>query len=292
MMIQRLFRTMFAAILFSAAFGASGALAADKVGPDVCKKCHTAEHGVWEGTPHFTSFKSIHKNKKAKKIVKAIGDKRMKKSDTCANCHYTLLGAKAKAKAGPSCESCHGAAKEWLDIHNDKKNPNAIKDAIAKGMIHSSMIYDIAANCMDCHGLANANLAGDTASTMLDNGHPLNPNFELVEYSQGVVRHRFYPPDVKSNQEMTDAQKSVYYLVGQAAALVSATEAISKTDAAAYVDGQNKRIANAKAALEGIPEAATLLGAPTHENGRAFGEAIKGKDFTAQVGSKLPSSYK
>jgi len=289
-MIQRLFRAAFAAALLTAVFGTAGAQAADKVGPDACKKCHTAEHEVWEGTPHFTSFKEIHKDKKAKEIVEAIGDKRMKRSDTCDICHYTVIDG--KSEAGPSCESCHGAAKEWIDIHNDKKNPNAIQDAIAKGMIHSSMIYDIAANCMSCHGLANPELAGDKAATMLENGHPLNPAFELVEYSQGVVRHRFYPPDVKTNQEMTDAQKSVYYLVGQAAALVSATDAISKTDNAKYVEAQNKRIATAKEVLGGIPEAAALLGAPTEENGRAFGEAIKGKDFTAQVGSRLPAKYK
>ncbi|RVU39545.1 hypothetical protein EOI86_10045 [Hwanghaeella grinnelliae] len=290
MMIQRIFRAAFAAALLTAVFGTAGAAAADNVGPDACKKCHTAEHGVWEGTPHFSSFKEIHRDKKAKDIVKAVGDRRMKKSDTCVMCHYTVIDG--KAEAGPSCESCHGAAKEWIDIHNDKKNPNSIQDGIAKGMIHSSMIYDIASNCMSCHGLANPNLPGDTAATMLENGHPLNPGFELVEYSQGVVRHRFYPPDVKNNQEMTDAQKSVYFLVGQAAALVSATDAISKTDNAKYVEAQNKRIAKAKEVLSAIPEAADVLANPTDEAGRAFGEAIKGKDFTGQVGSMLPTKYK
>ena len=50
------------------------------VGTDKCKKCHKAELAVWQGTQHFKSFKAIHKNKKAKKIVKAIGEKRMKKA--------------------------------------------------------------------------------------------------------------------------------------------------------------------------------------------------------------------
>lgn len=289
-MIQRLFRAAFAAALLTAVFGTAGAQAAEKVGPDACKKCHTAEHEVWEGTPHFSSFKEIHRDRKARDIVKAVGDRRMKDSETCVMCHYTVIDG--KAEAGPSCESCHGAAKEWIEIHNDKNNDNSIQDAIKIGMIHSSMIYDIASNCMSCHGLANPNLPGDTAATMLENGHPLNPGFELVEYSQGVVRHRFYPPDVKTNQEMSDAQKSVYYLVGQAAALVSATEAIGKTDNAKYVEAQNQRIAKAKEVLGPIPEAADVLANPTDETGRAFFEAIKGKDFTAQVGSQLPTKYK
>lgn len=260
----------------------------NNVGPEACKKCHTAEYDVWKETQHRASFKEVHKHKTAKKILKSIGEKRMKKSETCQTCHYTVIDG--KAEEGPSCESCHSPAKEWLDVHNDKKNDNSIQDAIAQGMIHSSMIFDIASNCLKCHGLANENLPGDKAAAMLEAGHPLKPEWELVEYSQGQVRHRFYPPDTKSNQEMTDAQKSVYYLVGQAAHLVSATEAIAKTDNATYVEAQNKRIATATDILSGIPEAATLLGAPTKENGRAFGEAIKGKDFSGQV--TLPAKYK
>lgn len=260
------------------------------IGPDACKKCHTAEHEVYLGTPHYKSFKTVHKEKVAKTILKAIGEKRMKKSETCGTCHYSYIDG--KAKAGPTCESCHGPAQEWLKVHNDKTNPNRMADAAAKGMLQPSMLFDVASNCMGCHGLANPALPGDTAATMLANGHPLNPAFELVEYSQGTVRHRFYPPNVKENQELTPAELSVYYLVGQAAALVSATEAISKTDDAKYAEAQKARIAKATEVLGGISEAGALLGAPTRENGRAFGEAIKGKDFTAQVGGNLPKSYK
>lgn len=131
---------------------------------------------------------------------------------------------------------------------------------------------------------------------MLDNEHPLNPNFELVEYSQGSVRHRFYPPDVTVNKEMTDAEKSQMYVIGQAAALVSATNAISKSDHAKYKAAQEKRIATAKAALEAVkgqvPEAAKLLAEPTAANGRALAEAVKGKDLSGAVGGKLPKKFK
>lgn len=266
----------------------------DMLGPEACQKCHKAEYEVWQGTSHHDSFQEIHKSREGRAILEVVGERRMKQAEVCATCHYTYIDG--KAEAGPSCESCHGPAQAWIEVHNDKKNDNSIQDAIDKGMIHSSMIFDIASNCMSCHGLANPKLEGDIASGMLEAGHPLNPDFELVKYSQGEVRHRFYPPDTTVNKEMTEAQKSVYYLVGQAAALVSATEAISKTDNAKYVEAQNKRIAKAKEVLStvsgSVPEAATLLDAPTMENGRAFGDAIRGGDFTAQVGSQLPTEYK
>jgi hypothetical protein len=273
------------------------------VGPDKCQKCHKAEHAVWKGTKHFKSFKKVHKNKKAKKIVKAIGEKRMKKAAVCANCHYTSVKKKAtdkKAKlvAGPSCESCHGAASEWIGIHNNTKVDKAKRfaDAKAAGMIWPTETFDVASNCMSCHGLANENLSGKHATAMLDNGHPFNPDFEYVEYSQGSVRHRFYAPKMTVNQEMTEKQKAEIYIIGQSAAMLSATQAITKTTHPAYVKGQKKRISNATAALNKIkaivPEAGAFLSSPSKESGRALAKAVKGKDLTGAIGASLPKSYK
>jgi hypothetical protein len=310
-------RTAFWAVvtvgLLFGGFGVSNtALAAFKVGAKKCQECHTGEAKVWEASAHFKSYKAIHKDKRAKKIVKAVGDKRMKKSATCALCHYTVAqkdsGAKAKRVSGPSCESCHGAASDWIAVHNDygkgvKRNgePAAhkaerIKKSEAAGMVRPDRLFDVAANCMSCHGLANPDLDAKAAVAMLDNKHPFNADFELVKYSQGTVRHRFYFPDVTVNKEMTDAEKSQMYIVGQAAALVSAMSAASKSDHPKYKAAQEQRIATAKAALElvkgQVPEAAKMLSDPTAANGRALAEAVKGKDLSGAVGGKLPKKYK
>ena len=108
------------------------------------------------------------------KILKALGEKSMKRSDTCASCHYTKIqksaSAKAKVKSGPSCESCHGASSKWRDIHNDFGGPKIkasdeqpahkakrLADSETHGMIASRMSYRVTRKCMDCHGLANPN---------------------------------------------------------------------------------------------------------------------------------------
>ena len=111
-------------------------------------------------------------------------------------------GKKPRPASGPSCESCHGASSNWIKVHNDYGGPNAkkadetathkaerLKKAAAAGMIWSFDHYGIAENCMSCHGLNNAALDGKTLAAMLDAEHPLNPDFELVKYSQGSVRH-------------------------------------------------------------------------------------------------------
>ncbi|MBT3700648.1 MAG: hypothetical protein HOE62_03320 [Alphaproteobacteria bacterium] len=305
-------RHLFAAVLTAIAFVMlTPAVQAAPValGDKTCLECHKAEHAVWSETKHFKSFRTVHKNKKAKAIVKSIGGKSMKKEAACALCHYTSIskkaGKKAKPKAGPSCESCHGASSDWIKIHNDYGGPNAkmadetpahkverIAKATAAGMIWSSNHYGIVENCMSCHGLNNDALDGKTLAAMLDADHPLNPDFELVRYSQGSIRHRYYAPDATKNAEMTPAQLSELFVEGQAAKLVSATDALTKSDNAKYQAAQKLRLEKAKAALsavKSVPEVAALLSAPTRENALKLIEAIKGKDLSAEVGSMIPA---
>jgi hypothetical protein len=278
-------------------------------GDKVCLECHKAEHGVWSGTKHFKSYRTVHKDKKAKAIVKSIGGRSMKKEATCALCHYTSVAKKAGKKprpaSGPSCESCHGASSDWLKIHNDYGGPSVkkvdetaahkserIAKATAAGMIWSSDHFGIAENCMSCHGLNNAALDGKTLAAMLDADHPLNPDFELVKYSQGTVRHRFFAPDMAKNAEMTPAQLSELFVEGQAAKLVSAVDALTKSDNAKFQVAQKQREEKARvalAAVKSIPEVAALLAAPTRDNALKLISAIRGKDMSALVGSMLPA---
>lgn len=283
------------------------------VGPDKCQKCHRDEHAVWKGTAHFKSFRKVHKSKTAKKIVKAVGQKRMKRAEVCATCHYTVAakkaGGKARPVAGPSCESCHGRASEWINVHNDfggagvKRDQETaahkdarIRNSVAAGMIRPSSPFDVARNCISCHFLANAALPAGTRQKMLDNGHPLSAGFELVSYSQGSVRHRFYPPDVTNNKPMTPAELARLYVVGQGAALVTANQAVSGAKHAGYREAQEKRIATAKAVLQSIaaslPEARALLDTPTAANGRALAKAVADKDLTQLVGANVPKGTK
>ena len=282
-------------------------------GAKLCEECHEEEFKVWQKTKHFKSFRSVHREPKdaskpsPKKILKAVGgQKRMKRNETCYLCHYTLekkdAGAKPQAKSGTSCESCHGASSDWLPIHDNyggkdvKREAESadhktkrIADSTAAGLIWPTMKYEVAENCMTCHGLANPNLKADDLAKMLGAGHPINPDFELVKYSQGSVRHRHYPPDMKVNAEMTPKQQAEFYAIGQAAALVSATGVMSKSSEAKYVEAQKKRVENAKAALSGVPEAAELLASPSRENALKFATAIADKDLTGALGSKLPA---
>jgi len=299
---------LMATVAFGAVLSSPASAEAFAQGDKVCLECHKAEHEVWSATKHFKSYRTVHKDKKAKAIVKSIGARSMKKTEACTLCHYTKIqkkaGKKASVKAGPSCESCHGVSSEWLKAHNDYGGPSVkkanedaahkaarIKDATAKGMIWASDRYGIAENCMSCHGLNNAKLDGKTLSAMLNGGHPLNTDFELVRYSQGSVRHRYYEPKATENAEMDAAELSRLFVEGQAAKLVSAADALKKSDDAKYQAGQKKRLAGATAALsalKSVPQAAALIAAPSSDNARKLVAAIAGKDLTGEVGGMLP----
>ena len=307
----RVVLTAFLLFLSSANVNASGF----NEGAKTCSECHEQEYDVWKKSPHFTSYKKVHKSKDAKKILKALGEKSMKRSDTCVSCHYTKIqksaSAKAKVKSGPSCESCHGASSEWRDIHNDFGGPKIkasdevpahktkrLADSEAGGMIASRMSYRVSKRCMDCHGLANPKLDAAVMAKMLAAGHPIEPDFEVVKYSQGKIRHRFVPPNVTTNSKLDKAGTARLYLGGQAAALVAASAVKGKVKDAKFNAAQDKRIQAARKALTAVkgavPAAAKLLASPTEKNALAFEAAIQGKDLSAKVAALLPkaSDYK
>jgi len=298
-------RTVLSALL-TFFFGANLLAEPSYLGPDTCEKCHRAEVKIWERTKHYTALKKVHRTDKAKKIVAAIGEKRMKRSDTCTMCHYTMAETKGKSKAvaGPSCESCHGPSSVWFEIHNDygaganrgtessDHKAERVRQAAEAGMIWPSATYEVALNCFECHAMAQDGLSGDTIAKMLEAGHPINPDYELVRYSQGSVRHRFYPPHMTKNAEMTLPELARLFVTGHAASLVVSTKALSLSDHPTYAAAQSARIAAAKEALASIqdrvPEATRLLQDPSEANARSLVAAISEMDLSDLVGGMLP----
>lgn len=294
-------------------FAASGASAqaAFHVGAAKCGDCHRDETKVWNDSKHAKSFNEVHRKTEAKAILAAAGgDANMRRNAVCTTCHYTSTQADAAARpnatSGPSCESCHGPASGYIAIHNDYGGPSAKKEtetpankaarlqkAKAAGMIAPANLFEIAENCASCHALSRPGLDPAVMAKMIDAGHPAGSAFELVKYSQGSVRHRFYPPDATKNAEMDNAQLSRTFITGHAAALVVATAAAGKVQNAKYEDTRKGIEAAARKALDSIkaqvPEANALLGAPNEANARKLVDAIAAKDLSAQVASQLPA---
>src|SRR5262249_44613042 len=80
--------------------------------------------------------------------------------------------------------------------------------SIAQGMNNPHNIYLIARQCYDCHTVPNeklVNVGGHLAGSK---------DFELVAWSQGMVRHNFLRTGETSNATLTPEELRVMYVVG------------------------------------------------------------------------------
>ena len=128
---------------------------------------------------------------------------------------------KQKAVAGISCESCHGAARDWIEVHNNYGGPNVLKaqetaehrierleKATALGMRNTQNVYLIARSCYECHTIPHEKLVNV-------GGHPAtSPEFELVAWSQGSIRHNFLRTGGQANAESSPEKLRLLYVVG------------------------------------------------------------------------------
>ncbi|QDT70228.1 Perchlorate reductase subunit gamma precursor [Planctomycetes bacterium MalM25] len=169
------------------------------LGSDACKKCHAPEIAQWERTPHAMTIDTLHRKPEAKAIADRLGLRSVKRNDTCVRCHYTpkLVRGRPRIDSGVSCESCHGASQDWVELHaeygpgvtRETEAPDARQRrrlaSIAAGMNNPSNLYLIARQCLDCHTTPDEKLVdvgGHSAGSR---------DFELVSWSQGMVRHNF-----------------------------------------------------------------------------------------------------
>jgi hypothetical protein len=245
-----------------AAFGPTPCDPAKVVGSVQCAKCHQAEVSQWMRTPHFATFDTLHRLPEAKQIADRLGLRSIKRNDTCTKCHYTEQdqGGRVRVVAGISCESCHGGAADWLAVHADYGGQNVTKEletsehreqrlaeSIARGMNNPHNVYLIAKQCYNCHTVPDERL--------VNVGRHLagSQDFELVSWSQGVVRHNYLRSGGTINSASTPAQLRVMYIVGVMTDLEYSLRATAAaTEKAAFGVASAQRAARMKRRLAEI----------------------------------------
>lgn len=248
----------------------------DVVGPDRCSECHASEHAAWKMSSHARGFETMHRKAEAKKIAKQLGIRRIKSAPSCMSCHYTPVEKRGRkrAKFGVSCEGCHGAAKSWIDSHDELADLDPKTHASARaahlgkltsmGMRHPEDIVRLAASCYACHVVADEKVVNT-------GGHPVGGPFELVAWSQGEVRHNYLESAGIENEECSPARKRLLFAVGRALDLRFALSGLAKaTQSGPYLEGLQKRarsaLKNLEAAAAAAPQVPEL--AQIHQIGR------------------------
>jgi hypothetical protein len=234
------------------------------LGVDSCLKCHAKEIEQWKTTPHFATFDSLHRSAEAKAIARKLGLRSVKRNDTCLKCHYTSqeVDGRNRVVAGVSCESCHGGAKDWIEMHSDYGGPEATRESespahraqrlqhsIEAGMNNPANLYLIARGCLACHTSPDEQLVNV-------GGHvPGSDAFELVAWSQGMIRHNFLQSGGTTNQAAGPARLRVMYVVGVLADLEASLRATALgTEKATFAVTAAKRAARQKKRLYEITQ--------------------------------------
>ncbi len=198
------------------------------VGTEACAKCHAAEINVWKQTPHHETFLTLHRKPQAQQIASKMGIDSFKHDSACIKCHYSLQenAGSLEPIAGVSCESCHGAAKNWVELHHDYGGPGIKRDqesaehrharlvaSMNAGMRNPVNVYLVAQSCYRCHTVPDerlVNVGGHVAGST---------NFELVAWSQGKVRHNFVRSDGKVNDPSPVSRLRLMFVSGMIADL-------------------------------------------------------------------------
>jgi len=237
---------------------------AEVLGAESCIKCHASECQQWKKTPHFATLEALHRKPEAKAIAKRLGLRSIKRNDVCVKCHYTqqLVGDRVRVVSGISCESCHGASKNWVKLHNDYGGENITKEmesaehrvqrrkkSVAAGMNNPANLYLIARQCLACHTAPDERLVNVGE-------HPAgSKEFELVGWSQGMVRHNFLLSDGTINRKSSQTRLRVMFVVGVMADLEASLRATAQaTVKAPYGIAAARRAVRLKRKLHAIGE--------------------------------------
>jgi hypothetical protein len=236
------------------------------VGAESCRDCHEAIVDSWERSLHATSFTSLAKSSAAEKITHAIGMRAdaISSNASCVRCHFTqeTLSGAVQTTAAISCESCHGGAEKWIDVHNGKSHSRSerIDIATALGMKHPNTVFATAKACFECHVVDDEQLVNKAS-------HPaLSPDFELLSWYSGEVKHNFLVSKegsaVKSNshdaQPIPAPRKRMLYLTGKLLHLAQCLRAVGcAADAPVDKDGKLVRLPDGQLTF-GVQHALTM----------------------------------
>lgn len=285
-----------------------------------CAQCHEKTVEAWSRSTHKITFDELHTRETATSILESLGERgSIKRNDECVQCHYTQHaaepGGRPRTIMGVSCQRCHGAGIEWVDIHQDEeKFPDRmerLKLAEAAGMRPTYNVYQLASSCFQCHTVPRERLVNGGE-------HPAgSEDFELVAWTHGEVRHNFLPRPEEKNEEDAIERKRLLFVMGKVLDLEYTFRGLAQaTEEGPYLTAMSERAQRVYDAVSSMGVSASqvreILNAVPKEGGGlkliagnkdeylaaadsirtlAIGLEASAPDLSA-VDSKLPTEYR
>ncbi len=165
---------------------------------------------------HSRAFAALS-GKRGQQIAASLGLGDPAAAPACLGCHATytpaaLLGDRFQLSDGVGCESCHGAASNWIASHYAM--PATRASNLAAGMIALDNPAVRASVCLDCH-FGSKEPGHFVSHRMMAAGHP-RISFELDLFSL-LQQHHDEDADYVARKRKTDSVR--LWAVGQAEAV-------------------------------------------------------------------------
>jgi len=277
--VERIVRSLIALAVSSIVPAALSAQDPAKVvGPAECVECHEAAHDVWQETLHQSVYETFHRAEKTRAVLERMGERSARRG-VCVDCHYTSQddGRRVRTIAGVSCESCHGAAADWMDAHGNfgmtaggeradastetrAHRTQRLQTTAAAGMIRPDRPYLLVRNCMQCHTTPNEELVNTGQ-------HAPGSDFEIVPRLFGEIRHNFQlSGDATNRMAARDYdptnRKRLFFVLGEMVELEHALRRLAEaTTAGTYATAMADRARQAMERLRAIQSAAPAVAA-------------------------------
>lgn len=154
---------------------------------DVCRQDeYTA---IADRDSHHNAYRVLQ-NERSRQMARLLGDASgaAEKMPRCLACHATAVEerlAPSERAYGVGCESCHGPAASWIDVHTHTPKPS--------GLVRLDHVEVRAKVCAGCHVGAEGR---DVDHDLIAAGHP-RLLFEFVAFDEALPPHwRPKPRDV------------------------------------------------------------------------------------------------
>lgn len=171
---------------------------------------------------------SVLASRRGRQIAETLGLGAATSAPACLGCHATFVppaqrGARFHTSDGVGCESCHGPAEGWLQVHYEKAASHASN--LRAGLVPLENPQVRAKVCLDCH-FGSTGTGQFVTHSMMAAGHP-RISFELDLFSS-LQQHHDEDADYVRRKPRTDSVR--LWAVGQAEAVARATDLFARPD--------------------------------------------------------------
>jgi hypothetical protein len=183
------------------------------------------EYNTWQQQDRHSKAYAVLLNEQSQRIARNLGLPDAHTAKICLDCHADNVpevrrGAQFQITDGVGCESCHGGAERWIQVHTIGDNPTSHARNVAAGLYPTDDPMARAKLCLSCHLGDDSKLV---THRIMGAGHP-RLSFELDTFTAIQPAHFLIDEDYDVRKQVADGLQT--WAIGQALAVVQTLDLV------------------------------------------------------------------